>query len=212
MVAEKSVAIVLKVVDFSETSCVVTLMTRDFGKVSALAKGARRPKSPFEAALDVLSVCRVVFLRKSGDSLNLLTEAKLDQRFRAASSSLEKLYAAYYVIELLQKLTDELDPQIELFDLARRTIELLDEKQTCPTEQTILRFQMRMLSCLGHAPSLRNCVDCGSQVTGKRIPFGMNHGGVLCSGCREGKRNIVSVSQAAIENLVGYSSSRETTN
>src|SRR4026207_2013794 len=116
MSAEKSLAIVLRVVEFSETSCVVTLYTRDFGKIGALAKGARRPKSPFESALDLLAarraafppetsdprqprgpvesarallaVCRVVFLHKSSDALDLLTEARLERRFRAARRDL----------------------------------------------------------------------------------------------------------------------------
>jgi DNA repair protein RecO (recombination protein O) len=70
---EKSPAIVLRVVDWSETSSVVTLFTREFGKVRGLAKGARRPKGPFESALDLLAVCRVVFIRKSSDALDLLT-------------------------------------------------------------------------------------------------------------------------------------------
>ena len=68
MPSEKVQAIVIRVVEFSETSCVVTLFTREFGKISGLAKGARRPKSPFESALDLLAVCRIVFLHKSSDA------------------------------------------------------------------------------------------------------------------------------------------------
>ena len=85
MSSEKTLAIVIRVVEFSETSCVVTLFTRDFGKIGALAKGARRLKSPFESALDLLAVCRIVFLHKSSDALDLLTEAKLERRFRLAN-------------------------------------------------------------------------------------------------------------------------------
>ena len=91
MASEKSLAIVLRVRDFSETSCVVTLFTRSLGKITALAKGARRPKSPFESALDLMAVCRIVFLHKSSDVLDLLTEAKLERRFRAASRDLPRV-------------------------------------------------------------------------------------------------------------------------
>jgi recombinational DNA repair protein (RecF pathway) len=79
MASEKTRAIVLRVIEFSESSCVVTLFTLDFGKVGALAKGARRPKSAFEGALELLALVRIVFLRKSSDALDLLTEGKLGQ-------------------------------------------------------------------------------------------------------------------------------------
>ena len=64
MSTQKSLAIVLRVVDFSESSVVTTLFTEEVGKIAALAKGARRPKSSFEAAIDLLAVCRIVFITK----------------------------------------------------------------------------------------------------------------------------------------------------
>ncbi len=91
MSSEKATALVLRVIDFSETSCVVTLFTREFGKIRGMAKGARRPKGPFEGALDLLVLCRIVFLRKSSDALDLLTEAKLERRFRPHGGSLSNL-------------------------------------------------------------------------------------------------------------------------
>src|SRR5512136_1526288 len=106
MTTEKTSAIVLRVVDFSETSCVVTLFTEGFGRIGVLAKGARRPKGPFDSALDLLAVCRIVFIDKSADALDLLTEARLERRFRSASRDLSRLYAGYYVAELLLELTD----------------------------------------------------------------------------------------------------------
>src|SRR5262245_37154349 len=126
---EKSAAIILRVVDFSNTSCVVSMYTRDFGKISALAKGARRPtkKNPFEAALDVLSICHVVFVHKSTEALDILTEAKLERRFRAASKDLARLYSAYYFVELTTALTEPSDPQPELYETLRAAIVGLDQ-------------------------------------------------------------------------------------
>ena len=118
MSSEKASAIVLRVIEFSETSSIVKLFTREFGKVRGLAKGARRPKGPFESALDLLALCRIVFLRKSSDSLDLLTEAKLERWFRPPRGGLSNLYAAYFVAELLNELTDDGDPHPELFDRA----------------------------------------------------------------------------------------------
>ena len=163
MSSEKSLAIVIRVVEFSESSCVVTLFTRDFGKISALAKGARRPKSPFEAALDLLAVCRVVFLRKSSDALDLLTEAKLERRFRSATRDLSRLYAGYYVAELLRDLTENGDPHPDLFQAADDTLARLDSDGDVAAE--VLRFELTALRVLGHLPSLDDCVGCGEIVT-----------------------------------------------
>jgi DNA repair protein RecO (recombination protein O) len=192
MAAEKSFAIVLRVVEFSETSCVVTLFTRDFGKISALAKGARRPKSPFEAALDLLAVCRVVFLRKSSDALDLLTEARLERRFRAATRDLARLYSGYYLVELLREMTDQHDPHPELFDAAVGAMAALDGEGDVTT--TVLGFEMTALRLLGHAPSLDECVGCGLPVEAAgRVAFGYLAGGVLCPACRTGQRAVVSL-------------------
>ena len=213
MAAEKSLAIVLKVVDFSETSCVVTLFTREFGKISALAKGVRRPRNPFEAALDVLSICRIVFLRKKSDSLDLLTEAKLQRRFRATPGQLDRLYAAYYVIELLRLMTDDADPHTRLYDLAEQTIEALDEGALW--KPCLIRFQAQLLEQLGHQPSLYDCVECGKPIEPilaghvaearshklSRVYFALAQGGVICQHCRVGRRQVVALSRAALDQL-----------
>ena len=138
MASEKAIAIVLRAVEFSETSSVMTLFTREFGKIRALAKGARRPKGPFESALDLLGLCRVVFLRKSSDALDLLTEAKLERRFRPAGGQLSNLYAAYYVAELLSELTDDYDPHAELFDAAEQALAALASSRAVAS--VVLRF------------------------------------------------------------------------
>lgn len=192
MSTEKSTAIMLRLVDFSESSCIVTMFTADFGKLSALAKGARRPKGPFESALDLLARCRVVFIHKSSDALDLLTEAKLDRRFRAASRDLDRLYAGYYVAELLDALTDEADPHPELYDAACRTLDALDDSGDVAT--WVLWFELSLLRVLGHLPSWERCAACGALPDWpERIPFGMLAGGVLCAACRPGQRQIVAM-------------------
>lgn len=196
MAAEKTTAIVLRVVEFSETSYVVTLFTRDFGKITALAKGARRKKSPFEAALDVLAICRIVFLHKSSGAMDLLTEAKLERRFRSAASSLDRLYAGYYVVELLRCLTDEHDPHPRAYDLAEETIIGLDVQDS--VRHALLEFELGLLTQLGHQPILTKCSSCGREkLEPNRVSFGLNEGGVLCHKCRLGKQNIVSLSHEA---------------
>ena len=200
MPTEKATAIVLRTVEFSETSLVVTLFTREFGKLGALAKGARRPKNPFESALDLLALCRIVFLHKSSDALDLVTEAKLLRRFRPAGRDLFGLYAGYYVAELLGELTDEDDPHPELFDLADETLEALAAGEAVP--RRIVRFELGALRLLGHMPALETCAECGAPVaTTGRVAFGQIQGGVLCPKCRAGKRQVIAVSAGVLRTM-----------
>jgi DNA repair protein RecO (recombination protein O) len=209
MPSEKTLAIVLRVIEFSESSCVVTLFTRDFGKIGGLAKGARRPKSAFEAALDLLAVCRIVFLHKSSDALDLLTEAKLERRFRAATRDLSRLYAGYYVAELINELTDAGDPHPELFDAADATLIALDGEED--VRRAVLRFEMTALRLLGHLPSLGECVDCGKAIAATgRVPFGLLAGGLLCPEHRAGKRRVVGLTAAAVDVLRCFAEEDET--
>src|SRR3954464_510996 len=129
---------VLRSVDVFETSKVLTVFTRDLGKVSALAKGARRLKSPFQAGLDLLSVCDIVLLHKASEALDLLTEAALEERFGSFRRDLAALYSGYYVAELLHDLTDHHDPHPRLFDAARITLRHLDDPELRP--RRLLRF------------------------------------------------------------------------
>src|SRR5205823_11287186 len=93
MAAEKALALVVRGTDWSETSRITTLFTREYGKVRALAKGGRRLKSNFDCAFDLLSVCRVVFLRKASGGLDLLTEARLEEQFPILRHQLTALHA-----------------------------------------------------------------------------------------------------------------------
>lgn len=200
MSAEKALAIVLKVVEFSETSSVVTLFSREHGKLHALAKGARRPKGPFESALDLLAQCRIVFLRKSSGALDLLTEAKLEKRFRPAGGDLASLHAGYYAVELLSELTDDHDPHPELFDQVQFTLAVLSGIGA--SAPLVVRLELAALRLLGHLPALDVCAECGEPVPiAARVPFGQLAGGVLCGRCRQGKRQVVAVSGPVIAAL-----------
>jgi DNA repair protein RecO (recombination protein O) len=179
---------------------VVTLFTRELGKLRALAKGAWRPKSAFDGALDLLSTCQVLVLRRSSGGLDLLTEAFLERRFRVATS-LAAVHGGMYVAEMLDALTADADPQPELFDVASTTLHHLSDHEgpDALVWPRVIRFELAALRATGQAPALGRCAECRAAVpdTG-RIAFGMLDGGVLCPECRRGRRVVVSVSSAAL--------------
>jgi DNA repair protein RecO (recombination protein O) len=201
--AVRTQTLVVRTVDVFETSRVLTLFTRDLGKVSALAKGARRLKSPFQSSLDLLSVCDIVVLRKDGasDSLDLLTEAVLTERFDSLRRDLAAYFAGQYVAELLDALTDPHDPHPKLFDAAVVTLRHLDDPFLRP--RRVMRFELACLRELGLMPALEECVHCGASVssTTEAVAFGLATGGVLCASCRPGQPHVATLSGPTLEVL-----------
>jgi DNA repair protein RecO (recombination protein O) len=189
MSIETTNALVVRAVEFSESSLIVSLFTRDFGKVSALAKGARRLKNPFETSLDLLASNRVSFIRKNRDALDLLTEAKLVRRFRPTRRNLRGLYAGYYLAETLDAATVDYEPIPELWDLADATLARFQTDDDVP--RRLAAYEAGLLDALGEFPSTRFCVECGEELPldsvknpDRRVLFAPNEGGVVCARCR----------------------------
>ncbi len=191
MHSEKSSAIVLRIVPWSETSLIVTLLTREFGKISAVAKGARRLKNPFDGALDLLSVCSIVFIDKSGDVLDLLTESKLVRRFRSGDRSLDRLHAGYYLADLVNHLVEADKGLSELFDLTDSALERLDAGQA--PSSIVLQYELNALRLLGHGPQFEVCVQCSSEIVleSSSTAFSLSAGGLVCRNCLPGQTQVI---------------------
>ena len=209
-------AVVLRTVDFSETSMIVTFFTRNSGKIACIAKGARRLKNPFDSALDPMNQCKILVYPKSGDTLDLVTEAKLDERFRVRT--LVSMYAGFHVVGFLDAFLEKGDAMPELFDLTHRTLADLinaddrvpaSAKLKSPPEEVsriLLRFEFLAMDLLGFAPMLTRCMECEMEIDEKsqtktrgRVAFAMLDGGVLCETCRPGHRQVASLSLPVIK-------------
>jgi DNA repair protein RecO (recombination protein O) len=187
MPTEKALALVVRGTDWSETSRITTLFTREFGKVRALAKGGRRLKSNFDVSFDLLTVCQVVLIRKSSEGLDLLTEARMEERFSILRENLKALYAGYYIAELLADGTQDYDSHPALFDYALGTLRQLGDKGADP-RLLVTGFELAWLKELGYSPRLDVCAGCGAQLTKGlgRLTFSPATGGVLCPNCGPG--------------------------
>lgn len=215
-------AIVLRTTDFSETSMIVTFYTREGGKIPCLAKGARRLKNPFDTALDTMNTCRILYYPKNGDVLQLVTEAKLIDRFRVDSDV--AVYAGFHVVQLLNHFTENFNPQSELFDLTKINLkDIVSLDSVCRTatlanppeilSRCLFHFELRLMKLVGLLPALHECVECSRKIEVRRgaprIAFGLSDGGVLCSRCRPGRKNVVSISPEALGALQLLASSDE---
>lgn len=147
-------AIVIRSLNYGETSQIVTLFTREKGKVAVIAKGARRTKSTFGATLQLMAYTEVVFYYKPGRGLQTLSESAHVESFHALQRSLEKISIGLRVIELIDALLEEEDPQPSVFNLARQTLHRLNATDHRAANLWPF-FQLRLASRLGMAPSVR---------------------------------------------------------
>lgn len=212
MPAENAIALVVRGTDWSETSRITTLFTREHGKVRALAKGGRRLRSNFEIAFDLLTVCDVVYLRKAHAGLDLLTEARVVERFPHLRTDLKALYSGYYAAELLADGTQDYDPHPPLFDAAvgylRRLAVAPAGPEATPDRPALLTaFELVWLRELGYSPRLEACAACGRAVRppgpGGRVGFSPAAGGVVCPACLPAAQDRRSVSAAGLAALRG---------
>jgi len=187
---------VLKGIDYSETSRIVTLWTKEKGKIRALAKGARRLKSPFENSLDLLNLCRFQIIHKGGNALDLVTESRVRESYGGLRHHLPNLYAAYHVAELLSEGTEDLDPHPELFEGVHDTLNWLSteapetrtpSRMSPITSWVLIQFEFFYLSQMGYFPDFNHCQNCG-QIPSPENPawiFHADSGVLTCDGCRD---------------------------
>jgi DNA repair protein RecO (recombination protein O) len=185
MAIDKTEAVVLRRTEYSNTSLIVSLYTRDFGRIEVMAKGARRETSPFHAVLDLANRVQAVYYRHVHGNIHTLSECYLTDDFHGLRSDLFRFYAASHVLELMSGLTAAEDPNPDLFDLLVSGISALSGGPE-PSD-ILLVFQTDLLRMLGYLPVFFECASCGKDVlSAKRVIFSSVKGGALCGGCARG--------------------------
>ena len=193
----KAEAITIRLTDFSETSQVAALYTREHGCLSVLAKGAKRPRNNFEGQLDLLCHTHIVFAQKKRTTLHILTECKLVDRFRGLRADVERLYAALYAAELVREMTPIEESSPAIFDLLLATLRALSNGEGIGL--ALLLFEARLLSLAGYAPRLNACAGCDTEaLPGKSLAYSPLLGGVLCRACRGQDPKSVGVPRGAL--------------
>ena len=171
--------------EYSETSQILTLFSREHGIIRAIAKGAhRRTKagaSRFDGGVDFLDLGSAVFTHDPGRELSTLTEWHLDEGHLGLRKSLRALHLGLYSAELAGRLIEEHDPHPEIFD---KLLSVLPQLATARREEAFLAFALELLRESGYLPEVQACVACGTIITEwSRAWFSPSRGGVICRNC-----------------------------
>ena len=178
-------AICLRKVEFSETSQILLLFTRDHGLQRVIAKGAhRRTKagsSKFDGGIDLLEVGMAVFSQKLDKDLGLLTEWSLREGHPLLRQNLRSMHLGLYAAELTGLVFEEHDPHPEVFDRLEHTLMEIGSPRT---EESFLSYQLYLIRESGYFPELGGCVNCQHQIGPKDpVHFSADRGGILCQLC-----------------------------
>jgi DNA repair protein RecO (recombination protein O) len=182
---ERTEAVVLRGVDFSETSRIVTFLSPERGRLACMAKGARRMKGNLAASLDTFNRVELVYYWKDGRGIQTLGETSLLDDFHGLKSDLEKASYAAFPLELAYKVAHENEPSQPLY--AALVTGFAGLSKWPGDARTHVCWEVcRLLSAAGYAPVLDACVHCGGPVD--ETPGFSNAGGVACRRCPSDRR------------------------
>jgi DNA repair protein RecO (recombination protein O) len=171
--------IVVRHAETGERDRIITLFTRDEGKLVFIARGARKPGSSLGPCVQMLTRGRFQCVRRR--ALHLIVQAAAIDSYATLKGDLWGMACGLYLAELVEAATVEGAPNQELFDLMGETLELADRSGA---NEVLLRFfELRLLQQLGFCPSLRRCVNCGVEIRPEVNALSATLGGVLCPDC-----------------------------
>lgn len=188
MAIVRTEAFVLKAIRFGETSMIYRLFTRDQGVVPVIAKGARRPKSRFGAALDSFHRLGVTYHARQGREIQTLTAVELLAGHPGITRSLERMEAAGAWFRFLRAVMPDGAPAASLYGLAAEALPRLEATPPARTRRWQAYHMAAAAVLMGIAPQLETCAACGRPLPdGRALAFAVEEGGVTCAGCLAGR-------------------------
>jgi DNA repair protein RecO (recombination protein O) len=196
-------AIILRSRPYGESDKIVCLLTENYGKLTGIAKGAKRSRKRFANSLELFSMVNLRFQDRPHGSLVFLLSADLSLTFKRLGTSLEKIAIASYLVEIIDGLFGERDENPLIFRHLKKGLLFLDSHDSAPLE-FLTSFEMRLLGLAGYRPALNGCKGCArlrKEATVTRWYFSLPDGGLFCTVCGQTRKGILPLSVAALTAL-----------
>jgi len=199
-------AVVLRHSNLGEADRLLTLYTRELGKVRAIAKGARKMTSRKAGHIEPFTRVRLQLAK--GRDLFIVTQAETIDSYQPLRENLTKTGYAAYVIELLDRFVpDEEAATPSLFRLLTETLSRLAADTSTSLSASseawlpVRYYEMRLLDFLGFRPQLFECANCGREILPQDQFFSFSAGGAICPRCGEGLAGLQKISVEALKYL-----------
>lgn len=174
--------LVLREVEYKESSRILTVLTGAEGKLTVSARGAKRRGSKTAAATQLLALSEMTLLNTRGRWM--LTEARCIEEFAGLRDDIALLALGAYIAEVTEAVADEDSPQPELMSLALNSLFAAGERKR-PAELVRAAFELRIAALGGFAPDLSMCAICGEETPARPI-LDLSGGVLHCAGCMSG--------------------------
>jgi DNA repair protein RecO (recombination protein O) len=169
--------IVIKTVPYGESNTIITLYTKELGKIGVMARGAKKPKSRFTSIAQLFTYGIFVFQR--GRGLGTLQQGEALSSFRHIREDLVKTAYAAYLTELLDRYTSEEEMKLDLFGWLKQSLEYINHG--IDPEVITFLFELKIMKTAGIVPELSRCVSCHAGEG--NFSFSIREGGFLCERC-----------------------------
>jgi DNA repair protein RecO (recombination protein O) len=177
-------ALLVKRVEYGEADLVLTLFTERFGRVSALARGARKSTRRFAGALEPMHTLEVGLEERPERELFGLREARIATPRRALTSELARMEAAGKALGWLRRAAPARTPEPELWHAIESLLDRLAETGSVDSERVLAAAGLRMLAMLGWGLDFERCVSCGKPCPqGQAGLVDATRGGLVCRSC-----------------------------
>ncbi|WP_047986319.1 DNA repair protein RecO [Ornithinibacillus californiensis] len=197
---EKIDGIIIKTKDYGETHKIVTIFSKKIGKFSAIARGAKKPKSRMAAVTQPFIYGQFfVYINKG---LSTIQQGEILDSFRNIREDIIKTAHAAYLVELTDKLLDENVPNMEVYTQLFKTMEWINENDD--VDIPVMMYEMKLFRTGGFAPTVHQCTNCGEK--GAPFSFSIVEGGLLCQKCQHIDPDSIELPNAVVKLLFLFSS------
>jgi DNA repair protein RecO (recombination protein O) len=192
---QKCEGIVIRTTDYGETNKIVTLYTREWGKIGVMARGAKKPNSRLSSITQLFTYG--YFLIQKGTGLGNVQQGEIISSLRSIGEDIFLTAYASYIVELTDKCTEEKKPNPFHFELLLQTLNYMNEGYDPDVLMNI--YEMKMLNVIGMYPVLNQCSVCG--ITDGNFSFSIREGGFICHLCIDKDPYHVKISPATVKLL-----------
>ncbi len=194
-------ALVLRRFNLGEADRIAAFLTRERGKLRAVARAARRVRSRFAGALEPLTHVHLEYYGKENTELFRLNSADILHTFDGLRQDYDRLNGALVMAELLDRLLEDGEPQPAIFDLSLGVLEQMEARGSI--EDPLILFEIRFLRELGYQPNLDRCPQCGVDLGGRGAVFQAGAAELTCPDCTSG--GMCFLSPGAVKHLSAVS-------